>query len=223
MFQEVDGRDVCFFAFYVQEYGDDCPPRNSRRVNIAYIDSVQFFEPPNLRTAVYHEALLAYMSYIKNMGFVALHLWVEPPINGDDYVFSTHPPSQKYLSQANLFSWYKKMLKKGMHRKIVHKFNTFSEEMKWSEDLIDNIPLFEGDFWLHVLEEKCKTIGTKIVIADLFTEIGKIMKKTKNGFLVIHLQQPLGLKVSQLKIKTINYLDRISNFNFCSSNSLSWT
>ena len=41
-----------------------------RRVYLAYLDSVQYFEPSSCRTALYHEILLAYMQYIKNLGLL---------------------------------------------------------------------------------------------------------------------------------------------------------
>jgi E1A/CREB-binding protein len=67
-FEDIDGTDVCFFGMHVQEYGSDCPPPNSRRVYIAYLDSVHFFRPKHVRTAVYHEILLSYINYCKNLG-----------------------------------------------------------------------------------------------------------------------------------------------------------
>ena len=57
-FEEQDGVDVCFFGMHVQEYGLECPQPNTRRVYVAYLDSVHFFKPRHFRTAVYHEILL---------------------------------------------------------------------------------------------------------------------------------------------------------------------
>ena len=57
-FEEQDGVDVCFFGMHVQEYGSECPQPNTRRVYVAYLDSVHFFKPRHFRTAVYHEILL---------------------------------------------------------------------------------------------------------------------------------------------------------------------
>jgi len=40
----------------------------ARRVYIAYLDSVYFFQPKHFRTAVYHEILIGYMDYVKSLG-----------------------------------------------------------------------------------------------------------------------------------------------------------
>lgn len=40
-----------------------------RRVYIAYLDSVNFFQPCHFRTMVYHELLIGYMDYVKGLGW----------------------------------------------------------------------------------------------------------------------------------------------------------
>ena len=43
-FEEIDGSEVCFFGMHVQEYGSDCPPPNSRFVQLTVnaINTVEY-------------------------------------------------------------------------------------------------------------------------------------------------------------------------------------
>ena len=64
---------------HVQEYTSACPEPNARRVYIGYLDSVYYFEPKELRTAVYHELLIAYLEYARRLGYLFAHIWACPP------------------------------------------------------------------------------------------------------------------------------------------------
>ncbi|KAI3360110.1 hypothetical protein L3Q82_014425 [Scortum barcoo] len=158
-FEDIDGADVCFFGMHVQEYGSDCPPPNQRRVYISYLDSVHFFKPRHLRTAVYHEILLGYLEYVKRQGFTTGHIWACPPSEGDDYIFHCHPPDQKIPKPKRLQEWYKKMLDKAVAERIVHDYKDIFKQA--TEDRLTSakeLPYFEGDFWPNVLEESIKEL-----------------------------------------------------------------
>lgn len=158
-FEEVDGIDVCFFGMHVQEYGSECPAPNTRRVYIAYLDSVHFFRPKQYRTAVYHEILLGYMDYAKQLGYTMAHIWACPPSEGDDYIFHCHPPEQKIPKPKRLQEWYKKMLDKGMIERIIQDYKDILKQAV--EDKLTSateLPYFEGDFWPNVLEESIKEL-----------------------------------------------------------------
>ena len=156
-FEEIDGVDVVFFGMHVQEYGSECAVPNTRRVYISYLDSVFFFRPKEMRTAVYHELLIGYLDYVKRQGFQWAHIWACPPSEGDDYIFHCHPVEQKVPKPKRLQDWYKKMLDKGMLERTVIDYKDIHK------DAIENgmkspvdIPYFEGDFWPNVLEECIK-------------------------------------------------------------------
>ncbi|KAK2833764.1 hypothetical protein Q5P01_017653 [Channa striata] len=158
-FEDIDGADVCFFGMHVQEYGSDCPPPNQRRVYISYLDSVHFFKPRHLRTAVYHEILIGYLEYVKRQGFTTGHIWACPPSEGDDYIFHCHPADQKIPKPKRLQEWYKKMLDKAVAERIVHDYKDIFKQA--TEDRLTSakeLPYFEGDFWPNVLEESIKEL-----------------------------------------------------------------
>ncbi|XP_074038438.1 CREB binding protein nejire isoform X4 [Leptinotarsa decemlineata] len=158
-FEEIDGVDVCFFGMHVQEYGSECPMPNTRRVYIAYLDSVHFFKPRQFRTAVYHEILLGYMDYVKQLGYTMAHIWACPPSEGDDYIFHCHPLDQKIPKPKRLQDWYKKMLDKGIIERIVLDYkDILKQAMEDNLRSAADLPYFEGDFWPNVLEESIKEL-----------------------------------------------------------------
>ena len=136
-FEEIDGVDVCFFGMHVQEYGSESPKPNTRRVYIAYLDSVHFFKPRMFRTSVYHEILLGYLEYMKKLGYTLAHIWACPPSEGDDYIFHCHPPDQKIPKPKRLQDWYKKMLVKGIIDRIVFDYKDI-----YKQAIEDNIQVW---------------------------------------------------------------------------------
>uniref|UniRef100_A0A3P8WIV3 histone acetyltransferase n=1 Tax=Cynoglossus semilaevis TaxID=244447 RepID=A0A3P8WIV3_CYNSE len=158
-FEEIDGVDVCFFGMHVQEYGSECSFPNTRRVYISYLDSIHFFRPRLLRTAVYHEILIGYLEYVKKLGYVTGHIWACPPSEGDDYIFHCHPPDQKIPKPKRLQEWYRKMLEKAFAERIIHDYKDIFKQA--TEDRLtsaNELPYFEGDFWPNVLEESIKEL-----------------------------------------------------------------
>lgn len=115
-----DGKEVCFFGMYAQEYGGDVAMPNQRRVYVSYIDSVQYFDPRHLRTQLYFEVILAYFDWLRNLGYMSVHVWASPPTcDGDDYIFFRHPPGQKIPKKKRLLDWYKRLFELGVRRKII--------------------------------------------------------------------------------------------------------
>lgn len=158
-FEDIDGADTCFFGMHVQEYGHEARAPNTRRVYIAYLDSVHFFRPKQYRTAVYHEILLGYLEYVKQLGYVMAHIWACPPSEGDDYIFHCHPTEQKIPKPKRLQDWYKKMLDKAIIERIVIEYKDIHKQaLEDNLKSASELPYFEGDFWPNVLEDSIKEL-----------------------------------------------------------------
>lgn len=158
-FEEIDGVDVCFFGMHVQEYGSECHKTNARRVYIAYLDSVHYFQPRHFRTQVYHEILIGYMDYAKSLGYQTAHIWACPPSEGDDYIFHCHPPDQKIPKPRRLQEWYKKMLDKAVADRVVFDYkDIFKDALENRISDVPEIPYFEGDFWPNIMEDCIKEL-----------------------------------------------------------------
>ena len=118
-FQEIDGVDVVFFGMHVQEYDDHCQPPNTHRVYVSCLDFVDFFRPMHYRTDVYHEILIGYLDYVKQLGYVYAHISTFSPSEGNDFIFYLHPPEQRELKPQSLQDFYKKMLQRAILERVV--------------------------------------------------------------------------------------------------------
>ena len=182
VYQKQDDVDLCFFGMHVQEYNSDTPAPNRGRVYISYLDSVHYFKPKNLRTEVYHELLMAYMEYCKNIGYSYAHIWACPPSFGDDYIFHCHPTEQKVPKPKRLQEWYKVMLAKAKERKVVHNWLDMTEWVK--EEKIAyarQFPYFEGDFWPGMIEDVFKELKAEEAEENKSGKGGKASKKGKKN------------------------------------------
>ena len=97
----------------MQEYDQDCPPPNTNRTYISYVDSVPYLSSPSpgARTAVYHAVLSGYLSHAAACGFEYCHLWVAPPEESSEYVFHHRPSDGRPpMGKEVLERWYEKML-----------------------------------------------------------------------------------------------------------------
>ena len=167
LFQTIHGVDMLLFGMYVYEYGHDCPAPNRRRVYISYLDSVQYFEPKEYRTTVYHSILIEYLRFVKMRGFHTAHIWSCPPSKGDDYIFYCHPSTQLTPKDEMLCKWYRDMLKKAeaegvvMSTELLHdNYFTSSGEGALDGKVVDatSLPYFEGDYISGELENIIKDV-----------------------------------------------------------------
>jgi len=96
---------------------------------------------------------VAYLEYVRTLGFQWVHIWVEPPKAGDEYIFFARPDQHKKpMKRDKLRTWYVQMLDKAKERGLIEKFASMAEmygEMK----SIREIPLFHGDQWAITIPE----------------------------------------------------------------------
>jgi len=202
-FQKRNGVDVCLFALYVQEYGSDCPEPNANRVYISYLDSVRYFasEPEGHRSTMYHAILVGYLQWARMLGFKYVHIWVEPPKMGDEYIFFARSDQQrKPMKREKLREWYKRMLDKAKEEGIVQSYGSM-HDLFGTIKSVREIPLFHGDQWEITVpsllgidsEDSCQPLQkkldtTKLVRMDSKDVVQKAiqeMQHLKRHFLVV--------------------------------------
>lgn len=168
LFQKIDGLDVCIFCMYVQEYdGQDeyeeavSPVEAKKRVYIAYIDSVEHFQPRACRTKVYQELLVSYLASARKRGYDTAHIWACPPSRGNSFVFWNHPASQRTPTRERLVAWYHDALSRAVDCGVVTDIQSlyeseFQGRLEPLEDTeavlttkMECPPLLEGDFWVE--------------------------------------------------------------------------
>ncbi|OXA57107.1 CREB-binding protein [Folsomia candida] len=154
-FEKIGGVDIAFFSFIVQEYYSNCPGPNRNCVYLAYLDSVQAFQPHELRTQVYHTILLAYFKYVKLLGFKCVYIWACPPgpSSGYDYIFYSHPPAMKMPTLKRLKAWYTNLLRIGQGKGIItgHS-NLLVDTMKNNITRIADLAYFHEDHWIDFVQ-----------------------------------------------------------------------
>jgi len=170
LFQKIDGLDVCIFCMYVQEYdGDDIYDiptdgeliDRKKRVYIAYLDSVEHFQPRTCRTKVYHELLVSYLASARKRGYESAHIWACPPSRGNSFVFWNHPSSQRTPTLDRLVAWYHGALSRAVDCGVVtdvkslyesefqERLGPLSHSDATLEGKMECPPLFDGDFWIE--------------------------------------------------------------------------
>eukprot|EP00924_Labyrinthula_sp_SR-Ha-C_P003237 augustus_masked-scaffold_15-processed-gene-3.40-mRNA-1 protein AED:0.01 eAED:0.02 QI:0/-1/0/1/-1/1/1/0/1759 len=153
LFEKRDGVDCLILGMYTQVYGSDCPEPNARSLYIAYLDSVYYFTPGFVRTAVYHEMIVATMEYEKRRGITKAFIWVCPPLAGDDYILYCHPKDQRTPKAEMLRNWYFKLLEESRKRGITVSLDNLYDSYLHRVPNVGLVPNFEGDYWPGVSEQ----------------------------------------------------------------------
>ena len=210
LFQKREGVDVALFIMFVQEYGDDAPPPNARRVYLSYLDSVNHLQPDlrsarsdgvKLRTFVYQSVLQGYLAHVRSRGFQSVHIWSCPPADaGDDYIFYSHPAKQRRTTPARLREWYHAMIAAASADGTVASYGELRADLGLGDGtsgttkptrLPTDVPYFDGDFWPGLAEEHL--VGHSK--ATLMPRLARETAARSMDFIVVHLAPPGGAVV----------------------------
>ncbi|KAM7539921.1 hypothetical protein Aperf_G00000027701 [Anoplocephala perfoliata] len=178
-FQEIDGQDVCFFAFYTQEHGLNAMFPNRGHVYLACIDSISWFRPEHARSCVSEAILIGYLQYIKNHGFVAVHVCTTPTNDRASEIFIGHPNDQVKPNRRTIRAWFTSMLQSARDGGIVEYVDDILDDayIRGVERVTD-LPYFDGDIWPEAIEfiltnarktVKCMKQGDTNVLNRMFS------------------------------------------------------
>lgn len=184
VFQEQsDGKsEILIFGLHVNEYSDQAKEPNNRRLYMSYLDSVQYFEPKQIRTATYHEIILSYMDFMRRSGFRYVSIWSCPPAKNDDYIFYVHPKGQKMPKSDILLNWYEALFSKGIRKQIIANYCDMARRAQRDEKSdITDYPYLEGDYWPNQIENTLKEVlvetKNKQNFNELIDEINKSIRE----------------------------------------------
>lgn len=131
--EDADDHDVCFFAFHVQEYNAASEPPYAGNVYLAYLDSLNYFQPSDMRKRVYHQILFANMDWVRERGFVRLSLRSLSPhlssllCTGESYLFPTRSAGSTEMSPSRLLEWYQELFASAVEKGIIEACTTARE------------------------------------------------------------------------------------------------
>jgi len=196
-FQKIDGQDCCLFAMYTQEYGGDCPEPNKWHLYISYLDSVRYFQsnPVNKRTLLYHAILCGYLRHMRARGFRFIHIWVEPPKQGDEYIFFARPiKERKSMQREKLRKWYEDMLIICKQQGTVDDYGSMLDYYR-NITSVRQIPCFHGDL-------------IETTLAGVFEKerLAKQGSGGKNSTQLVRIDSQHILAKSQEELKSIDQL-----------------
>jgi E1A/CREB-binding protein len=108
-FQRLEGRDVLFFAMFVQEYGADCPKPNFNTLYISYLDSLKYFTVSNRKkwrtspsSQVKKAIVKTYLQTMQRRGFNDAFIWASAPKEGFEYIFHKPPPMPQRVKTTRI-------------------------------------------------------------------------------------------------------------------------
>ncbi|CAL2034728.1 unnamed protein product [Caenorhabditis brenneri] len=151
LFQRIGGVDVLVYVMYAQEY----PLLDGKQwLVVDYMDSVAYVEPRRMSGYVFGEAIISYFSYMSRFGYENVHLFADPPVQNEDYIFHIHPAFQVYKEAESLIRYYGSVFAKGQRDAVISRIQKFKDTPASKKYKIptDFIP-FDGGLWTRVMKE----------------------------------------------------------------------
>ncbi|CAL2052477.1 unnamed protein product [Caenorhabditis brenneri] len=103
LFQRPDDVDVLVNVMYAQEY-----PRLKEKqwLVVDYMDSVAYVEPRKMSGYVFGEVIISYLAYMPRFGYKNVHLFADPSVQNEDYIFRINPAFQVYKESDSSIRYY---------------------------------------------------------------------------------------------------------------------
>lgn len=132
-----------------------------------------------------------------------MFIWVCPPAKGDEYIFFSHPQTQKSLDAETLREWYLRMLRKAQREGVVHSITNLYK--KYFENRVGNgycstsiksIPYYEGDVFTIEVEKLLAKIkhdnnarkNGNIINPKFMFKLSEIIEPMQDNLIVVRLQ-----------------------------------
>ena len=165
LFKRIHGIDVIVFILFAQEYDNNCPMPNNRKVYISYLDSLVYMAYSKVRTIIFQSIIVSYFKWVKARGFHHVYLWICPPKRGENYILYCHPKWQRTPGSDRLRKWYKQII----------------EICKKS-----NIVISQTNFFKKYLFTHTPTLNTRFSKRQIINQCNNLMEKSPLLSSIIH-------------------------------------
>ncbi|CAL2052481.1 unnamed protein product [Caenorhabditis brenneri] len=162
---------------------------------VDYMDSVVYVEPRRKSGYVFGKVIISYLAYMPRFGYKNVHLFADPSVQNENYIFRIHPVLQVYKKADSSIRYYGSVFAKEKRDGVISRIQKFKDTRKPKKykSPTDSIP-FDGGLWARVmkkfgdgLEEDQKKLNVKLTSKDYDYYFkcsikGKIGNNAENNF-----------------------------------------